>query len=116
MKKYFILSLALLCGAFSLPAFAQASGAVSAAVIPGQNVTLVSSFSPAPTNASALSYQWNFNGTPISGATASSLSLPNISAANAGVYTLTVTFGSGTITSPPATVQTVILIITPVVK
>ena len=51
---------------------------------------------PSPT------YQWNFNGTAIAGATASTYSLSNVQAANAGNYTVTVTNGSGSVTSAQA--------------
>jgi hypothetical protein len=52
---------------------------------------------PAPT------YQWYFNGTAISGATGSTLSLTNVQSANAGNYTVTATNSAGSITSNAAT-------------
>ncbi len=52
---------------------------------------------PAPT------YQWNFNGTAISGATASTYSLAGVQAGNAGDYTVTVANSSGSVTSAQAT-------------
>src|SRR5215471_16780591 len=45
--------------------------------------------------AATLKYQWSFNGTPISNATNTSLSLTNIQLTNAGTYTVAVTNGSG---------------------
>ena len=46
------------------------------------------------------SVQWNFNGKPIPGATGSRLDLLNLSAANAGNYSFTVTNSAGSTTSP----------------
>jgi hypothetical protein len=49
-------------------------------------------------------YQWRFNGVDINGATASTLSIPNVQASNAGDYTVIVTDGCGaSITSAIAT-------------
>lgn len=50
-----------------------------------------------------LSYQWNFGGTPISGATNATLVLSSVSSAVAGSYTVTVTNGFGNVTSTTAT-------------
>lgn len=47
-------------------------------------------------------YQWSFNGTPIEGATSSTLTLASIDAGDAGIYRVTVTNGGGSITSTPA--------------
>jgi len=65
----------------------------------GANVTftVTASGTPAPT------YQWNFNGAAISGATGASLSLSSVSAANAGDYTVVVSNGAGSVTSNKAT-------------
>ena len=52
---------------------------------------------PAPT------YQWNFNGTAINGATSSSYSLASAQSGNAGTYTVTVSNVIGSVTSNPAT-------------
>jgi hypothetical protein len=52
----------------------------------------------------ALAYQWSLNGSPISGATASSYSVASASPASAGSYTVTVTSGSSSVTSAAATV------------
>ncbi|MSU22040.1 MAG: hypothetical protein EXS30_11675 [Pedosphaera sp.] len=51
----------------------------------------------------ALSYQWKFNGTDISGAASPTLSLDNVQPANAGFYTVVVTNSGGAISSAPAT-------------
>jgi hypothetical protein len=53
----------------------------------------------------ATSYQWNFNGAPISGADGATFVLSNASRANAGNYTVTVTNGAGTVTSSVAAVE-----------
>jgi hypothetical protein len=52
---------------------------------------------PAPTS------QWYFNGAAISGATASSLVLSNVQAANAGSYTVAASNAAGSVTSAAAT-------------
>jgi len=49
-----------------------------------------------------LSYQWRFNGAPISGATASNYALPNLQTSNAGTYSVVVTNTAGTATSSNA--------------
>ena len=53
----------------------------------------------------AASYQWNLNGTPISGATSSTYTVSGAASANAGQYTVTVTNGLGSVTSSVATVS-----------
>lgn len=50
-----------------------------------------------------LTYQWQRNGTNISGANSATLNLSNIQDANAGDYTVVVTNNSGSTTSFPAT-------------
>jgi hypothetical protein len=50
-----------------------------------------------------LAYQWLLNGSPVPGATNSFLSLTNLSAANAGTYTVAITSSAATATSDPAT-------------
>lgn len=67
-------------------------------VRPGLGVT----FAVAAVGAGRLTYQWNFNGSPIPGATTSSLSLVNVQAASTGVYTVRVTDSIGPTTSNPA--------------
>jgi N-acetylneuraminic acid mutarotase len=46
-----------------------------------------------------LSYQWQFNGTNITGATGASLAITNVSPANIGVYTVIVNNAAGSVTS-----------------
>ena len=50
-----------------------------------------------------LAYQWLLNGSPVPGATNSFLSLTNVSASNAGTYTVAITSTAATATSDPAT-------------
>ena len=52
-------------------------------------------------------YQWQFNGTNISGATNASLSIANFSVANAGGYSVTVSNSVGGVTSRIATLASV---------
>jgi hypothetical protein len=53
----------------------------------------------------ALNYQWQFNGTNIAGATGSSLTLTNVSAAQAGAYTVIVSNVAGMVPSSTATLS-----------
>ena len=70
-----------------------------------QTVTVGASvqFSVTATGRPAPNYQWNFNGTAISGATASSFSLASAQLSNAGDYTVMVSNNSGSVTSARAT-------------
>jgi kumamolisin len=61
------------------------------------------SFSVTATGGGALSYQWSFNGTPISGATGSSYVKGAAAASDAGSYTVTVANVAGGVTSSAAT-------------
>ncbi|MGD7653909.1 MAG: DUF642 domain-containing protein [Verrucomicrobiales bacterium] len=54
-----------------------------------------------------LTYQWKFNGTDIPGATDSQYSILEVSSADAGDYTVTVTDGATTVTSDPATLTVI---------
>jgi len=60
------------------------------------------SFSVMASGALPLSYQWQFNGTNIDGATNSILALTNVKPAGAGSYTVTVTNRLGSLTSSNA--------------
>jgi hypothetical protein len=71
-------------------------------VFPGGNAT----FTAAATG-SGLAYQWQLNGTNLSGATASTLVLANVNAGQSGNYTVVVTNVTGSVTSSPAATLTV---------
>jgi uncharacterized repeat protein (TIGR03803 family) len=67
-------------------------------------VTLGSSavFSVTATGSPTPTYQWYFNGNPISGATSATLTLTNVNASNAGSYTVVVSNAYGSVTSNAA--------------
>ena len=71
------------------------------AAISGTNVQLSV---VATANGTPITYQWRFNGTAISGATGATLNLTNVTAANAGSYTVVVLTSAGSVTSNAATV------------
>jgi hypothetical protein len=71
-----------------------ASDPMNTTASPGGTVTLSVGATGYP-----LLYQWALNGTNIVGATAATLTLANLSAANAGLYTVTVSNGFGSVTS-----------------
>jgi photosystem II stability/assembly factor-like uncharacterized protein len=72
---------------------------VSSTVWPGGGVTLSITASSGD-----LSYQWAFNGTNIVGATNATLVITNVSVANVGSYTVTVSNPAGSVTSQAASV------------
>lgn len=59
-------------------------------------------FSVTASGRPAVSYQWNFNGMAINGATGSSYSFSNAQSGNAGSYTVVVSNAMGSLTSSPA--------------
>lgn len=70
----------------------------NATAICGDNAT----FRGAGDGSTPLSYQWQFEGVPIPGATKTSLQLTNLSAAQGGNYYLVITNAFGSSTSAPA--------------
>lgn len=52
-----------------------------------------------------LSYQWLFNGNPIASATQGTLTLTNVTTAQAGQYAVRVSSGASVVTSTPATLE-----------
>jgi hypothetical protein len=75
---------------------------VSATVSPGGTLTLSVS-----ANGGVLSYQWQCNGTNIDGATEATLTITNLSSANIGSYTVTVSNLAGIVTSQAAVLASV---------
>ena len=86
-------------------------GEVGGPVITTPPQSMIAGASPAPTlsveasGTSPLSYQWRFNGLIIPGATRSDLNTAGFQFTNAGVYTVTVSDGTTTVTSPGAIVD-----------
>jgi|GEM_PF-1135958 len=72
-------------------------------------------FSVAATGAQPLSYQWNFNGTNISGATNATLTLTNIQVSQAGNYSVLVTNLYGTAPSSNAVLTVVVPAVPPTI-
>ena len=60
-----------------------------------------------------MGYQWQFDGTNIPGATASSYAITNVQATNTGSYAVIVTNSYGTETSSNAVLSAVILLLAP---
>lgn len=76
------------------PSFStQPAAAVAATAGQAVNLSVVVNGYPAP------ALQWIRNGTPISGATSSSLSLPSVSTGDSGTYSVTATNLAGTVSS-----------------
>lgn len=67
----------------------------------GQSAT----FAVEASAASALTYQWTFNGAPITGATGSSYTISSAQTENAGSYVVQVSDGTTTVSTSPATLQ-----------
>ncbi|MEO6996394.1 MAG: immunoglobulin domain-containing protein [Lacunisphaera sp.] len=84
-------------GVTAAPVIAYAPAATT--VHQGETAT----FSVGVTGSGPLSYQWNHNGSPLSGATSQVLSLPLVKDGDAGNYTVTVTNSLGSATSAAAT-------------
>lgn len=70
----------------------------SQAVVEGNDVTFV----VLAAGTEPLCYQWRFNGTQLAGATVSALTLTNITPAQAGAYSVTITNLAGITNSEPA--------------
>ena len=97
----------------STPAGVTINGAPAILTQPSSrtnNVGTLATFSISAIGNAPLTYQWTKNGAPlanagnVSGATATSLSLANVSAADAAGYAVVITNSAGSVTSsPPAT-------------
>ena len=64
-------------------------------------------FSVTASGAPPLAYQWQFNGSPLSGQTSSTLTINNVSSANAGDYKVVVSNADGPTTSLAATLTVI---------
>ena len=82
---------------------------VSQAVSAGANVT----FTVGATGTAPLSYQWQKNGTTISGATGSSLTLASVTTASAGNYQAMVSNSAGSTTSATAALIVTTTVVAP---
>ncbi len=71
----------------------------SQTVATGSNVT----FTVTASGSATLAYQWRWGGTNIAAATTSSLTLPNVQPASAGLYSVRITNSVGSVTSSDAT-------------
>ena len=85
-------------GAASAPNITTQPQGVSVAAGTSFTLTAAATGTPSPT------FQWNFNGTPISGATGSAFSVLTAQTSNTGAYTVTVTNSAGSVTSAQAVV------------
>lgn len=88
--------------------FAQRAAVMAAPEIKGQPHSRIvspgesASFSVVVMDARALSYQWQFNGADISGATGDAVVLQNVGPGHEGEYRVVLTNPSGSVTSAPA--------------
>jgi hypothetical protein len=80
------------------PPFSISGQPPSQAVASGTNAT----FSVTTSGTVAPTYQWIFNGAPITGATSSAYSISDVVVANSGAYTVMVTDQGNSVTSQPA--------------
>lgn len=81
---------------------AIATQPVARTVDGGSSVTFASAAS-----GSGLTYQWLFNNSAISGATDASYTIPSVTSADEGAYSVRITNAGGTITSNPATLTVI---------
>ncbi len=72
--------------------------------VAGQTAT----FTVSATGTGPLSYQWKYNGSVLSGATGSTLTLNSVQPTNAGDYTVVVTNSAGSVTSAVATLTVLV--------
>ncbi len=90
--------------AVSVSTTAKISGPMILAQPVSQHICTGSGLALSITATYAASYQWNFNGSPIPGATSSTYTVSGAAAANAGNYTVTVTNGIGSVISSVAAI------------
>jgi len=95
-------------GAISSNAFLSVNTSPVAPVFNSQPASLVvlagsvASFTAVAAGTAPIGYQWSKDGTPISGATSSTLSLSNVQTADDGSYTVTASNSVRSVTSNPA--------------
>jgi hypothetical protein len=104
----------------SVTGTAGAAGSVAPQIIVGpmsQSVPVGSTavLSVAAAGSGSLSYQWALNGIPISGATASVLTLAIVEPTDAGSYTVTVSNATGQTVSAPANLAVLSLFVPPAI-
>ncbi len=68
---------------------------ITQTVTAGEPLTLITTVG----SATSPTFQWHFNGTPLPGATGSRYTIPSLTNAHAGSYTVTVTNSAGSVTS-----------------
>ena len=78
-------------------------------------VGLPASFTVAATGTAPLTYQWSKNGTPLSGATGATFTVPAVAFADGGAYTVVVANGAGTVTSNAATLTVILGAVAPTI-
>lgn len=91
----------LAIGTPAAPTFTEQPTNIATAA--GYPLTLYAEASGAPEPV----YQWHFNGNAIAGATGATYTIPLVSSAHSGTYTVTATNAAGSITSSPASVTLV---------
>jgi len=85
----------------SPPTIDSSAQPLSTLAATGQSV----SFSVTPSGTGPFTYQWRLNGSPISGATNSTYTIPSVSSSHAGSYTVAVSNSGGSVTSSAATLS-----------
>jgi hypothetical protein len=104
----------------SVAGASAAAGSIAPLIVAApqsQTVTVGSTatFSVAAAGSGTLTYQWVFNGVPISGATGASLSLALVNSTEAGSYTVAVSNSTGTTVSAPANLTILSLFVPPAI-
>jgi Ig-like domain-containing protein len=94
---------------FCLPRLASATGTPPIIIVQPLSLSVlnldIAVFTVIASSLTTMTYQWYKDGTAISGATSSTLSLLNVSSANAGNYVVKITNAGGTVTSSTATLS-----------
>jgi len=92
---------------FCLPQLASATGTPPIILVQPLSLTVlnldIATFTVVASSLTTMTYQWYKDGNGINGATSSTLSLVNVTSANAGNYYVKITNAGGTVTSSTAT-------------